>query len=279
MPGVYFIRSGSGVRARVAGISIGLAALLAAAAGCSGPGTRAAIAPEKETLWRDAEEARIAGDHARAADLYATFYRFHYEDPRAPAALLEAGAEFRRAGMPARAREHLLVAAEKDDPRIAPLATLQLGYLERSEGQHAAAAMRFADAAQLAQDPETRAEALLESGISLQKAGAFAEAARPLTACAELAGVAPRHAAEARLALAQEPYFTVQTGAFQERARAAEQIHRLQGAGFPAEVREVAGEGGTLHRVTSGRFQRRPEAEEHAQRLSRALGSEVMIRP
>jgi tetratricopeptide (TPR) repeat protein len=254
-------------------------ATVALAGGCSGPEHRTATVPEKESLWRDAEKARLAGEHAAAAERYATFFRFHHEDERAPAALLEAGAEYRRAGLPQRAREHLMVAAERKDPRIAPLACLQLGYLDRSEGRHAAAAMRFADAAALAQESETRAEALLEAGLSLQKAGAFSEAARPLGACVELSEVAPRHAAEARLALAQEPFFTVQTGAFVERARAAEQVARLEKAGFPAEVKQVAGGDAPLHRVTSGRFPRRPEAEEHAARLSRALGSEVMIRP
>jgi len=256
-----------------------LIAVIALASGCSGPERRSATVPEKDSLWGEAERARLAGDHAVAAERYATFFRFHYQDDRAPAALLEAGAEFRRAGMPERARDHLIVAAERRDPRIAPLACLQLGYLERSQGQHAAAAMRFADAAALAQEPETRAEALLEAGISLQKAGAFAEAARPLGACAELSAVAPQHAAEARLALAQEPFFTVQTGAFAERSRAAEQVARLEVAGFPAEVKQVAAGDAPLHRVTSGRFPRRPEAEEHARRLARTLGSEVMVRP
>lgn len=257
----------------------GFVLLAALATGCFGPEVRPEPTPDAESLWSRAEGARLAGSHDEAADLYTTFYRFHYQDPRAGEALLDAGAEFRLAGRPERAREHFVAAAERKDSPISALAYLQLGYLERSEGQHAASAMRFGDAAQFAIDEETRAEALLEAGISLQKAGAFSEAHRPLAACVKLEEVAPKHAAEARIALAQEPFFTVQVGAFSQDSRAGDLVSRLAAAGFPAEIRAVTTNGNLLHRVSSGQFSRRPEADAYALRIGRELGLDAIVRP
>ena len=203
--------------------------------------------PDAEDLWGRAESARLAGRDSEAADLYATFYRHHYRDPRAAEALLNAGVAHRRAGEPTSARSHLITAAGLGDDRITPHAQLQLGYLERGEGQYAAAAMRFEDAARSARDVETRAEALLEAGISLQRAGAFEEATRPLRACLDLAEVAPRFAEEAREVLARDPSFTVQVGAFARRSHATERSAALVGAGFPAEVRASDATGTSLY--------------------------------
>ena len=248
--------------------------------GCFGPPQKPAVAevPSPDELWERAELARVSGRHGEAAELYSTFHRYHYRDPRAAEALLDAGTEFRRAGNIDRARDHLITAAQKGDPRIAPHAWLQLGYLERAEGQFAAAAMRFQDAAQLAQEAETRAEALLEAGLSMQRAGAFAEAARPLEACAALQSQAPRHAAEAKRALRQPPFFTVQVGVFQDRGRAEEVMKRLAASNLEATIDSRTNDGSAVFRVTSGQFTRRPEAERHAKRL-KTLGHEAWIQP
>ena len=251
-------------------------------AGCFGDSTRRddpiAASPPADTLWERAEVARIAGRHSEAAELYATFHRYHARDPRAAEALLDAGTEFRRAGRLDDARNHLVTAAQRGDVRITPHAWLQLGYLERSQEQFAGAAMRFRDAAIAATDLETRAEALLEAGLSLQKAGAFREARIPLEECIALDATAPVHAAEARVALEQPPHFTVQVGVFRERSHADELVGRLARERFAAVVEEISVEGLIHHRVTSGEFSRRPEAQAHADRLERA-GHSVWIKP
>ncbi len=258
-------------------IAVGILPLV----GCFGTpraGDEVAEAPEADSLWELAEIARVSGRHDEAATLYATFHRYHYRDDRAAEALLDAGTEFRNAGSIDKARDHLVTAAQRGDARIAPHAWMQIGYLERAEGNFAAAAMRFDDAARTALDPETRAEALLEQGISLQRAGAFSEARRPLTECAKLETSAPRHAAEARVALRQPPHFTVQVGVFQDRERAQALALQLSGSKIVTRVLEETVEGILLHRVVSGQYTRRPEAEAQARKI-KFLGHEALIKP
>ncbi|MHC4934901.1 MAG: tetratricopeptide repeat protein [Planctomycetota bacterium] len=250
--------------------------------GCSGGGSPRASEPTvaravaAEELWQRAEVARVAGRHEEAALLYSTFHRSHPTDPRSTEALLDAGTELRRAGRVEEARNQLLAAASRGDPRITPHAWLQLGYLERTEDQFAGAAMRFRDAAITATDDETRAEALLEAGLALQRAGAFTEARAPLEQCLRLAAAAPRHAQEAREALKIPGHFTVQVGVFEARERAEQLMAQLQADGFPAQLEEDGAE--PRFRVTSGRFARRPEVITHADRLQ-ARGYPVWIKP
>ena len=270
-------RRGLAVWAALGLFSILLPSLTVGCFGTPNQPATAEVSPPDQ-LWEQAELARVAGRHAEAAELYATFHRFHYRDPRAAEALLDAGTEFRRAGNIDRARDHLITAAQKGDPRIAPHAWLQLGYLERAEGQFAAAAMRFQDAAQSAMEIETRAEALLEAGLSMQRAGAFAEAARPLNACVQLRSQAPKHAEEAERALRQPPFFTVQIGVFKARERAENLMKKLANSNLEATMDMRPSETGAVFRVTSGQFARRPEAERHAQRI-KALGHEAWIQP
>ena len=246
--------------------------------GCFGGPEKIADAPDADSLWEQAEVARVSGRHDEAATLYATFHRYHHRDERAAEALLDAGTEYRRAGSIRQARDHLVTAIQRGDARITPHACMQLGYLERAEGNYAAAAMRFGEAARVATDVETRADALLEQGHSLQRAGAFAEARRPLTACAELADIAPRHAKEARDALRQPPYFTVQVGAFQERKHADALALRISAAKISARVLEDASGAVPLYRVISGEFPRRPEAKARATKLE-SLGFDALIKP
>lgn len=248
--------------------------------GCGGGAQPRTAGPaDADTLWQRAESDRIADRHESAAGWYSEFARWYPSDPRTPEALLGAGTAYRRAELPDLARAHLTAAGDQKDPAVTAQAWLQLGYLERAEGQYAESAMRFQEAARSAELPETRAEALLEGGISLRKAGAFEEARRPLTACAELAEVAPRHAAEAREVLAADPFFTIQVGAFVDPAHAAELARSLVEAGFDAEVRPGRSGVQEVHRVVSGRFARRPEAVRHAEALRTRFGGDPIIRP
>jgi len=192
--------------------------------------------------------------------------------------LLNAGVEFRQAGQPSSAREYLVAAISLTNPRIKPFAQLQLGYLERSEGQFAAAAMRFAESASSALEAETKAEALLEAGLALQRAGAFEEATRPLTAVVNMSEIAPQFAIEARLALQQPAYFTVQVGAFASHERAANLISQLTSDQFKGKIVIENSGPQPLHRVYCGQFTRRPDVEGHAQKLG-AKGYSVLIRP
>ncbi len=256
------------------GASFGLIIAL----GCAGSPTPLSVTPDAQGLWDQAETARIAGQHSEAAELYSSFHRYHYRDPRSAEALLNAGVEYRQAGQPSSAREYLIAATTLTNPRIKPYAQLQLGYLERSEGQYAAAAMRFAESANSAFESETKAEALLEAGFALQRAGAFDEATRPLTAVVNMKDISPRFASEARQALKQPSYFTVQVGAFASNERAANLLSGLKSDRFSGRI-EIDNSGPQqLYRVYCGQFARRPEVEAHAQKLS-AKGYSVLIRP
>ncbi len=63
--------------------------------------------------------------------------------------------------------------------------------------------------------------------------------------------------------------FTVQVGAFVNRANAGRLAEELRRRGYPAEVREGAMDGKGFYRVRVGSFARRTEAEEKAGQMQR----------
>ncbi len=220
--------------------------------------------------WQKARTAWLLDDVATAQISFSRFAELNPYDPRSGEALLTAGICAQRRGRKEEA-EGLLREAQSRGGAIAARALLQRGYLILAN-QPQLASPRFGEAARLAEDVETRAEAWFQHGLSLQRSGRFEEALKPLRLCAQQ-NVAAGLAARARLQLQYDPWFTVQVGAFLERAHALNQLQLLEQAGLPAEIRSPGRKGSPLHRVLSGRFDRRDEAHRHCLRVRSATGN------
>lgn len=219
--------------------------------------------------WQAARTAWLLDDVAAAQLSFSHFAEQNPADPRRGEALLTAGICAQRRGRNDEA-DGLLREAQACGGAISARALLQRGYLVATERPQLAAP-RFSEAARIAVELETRAEAWLQHGIALQRSGRFEEALQPLKMCAAQKA-ALGLAARARLHLQYDPWFTVQVGAFLESAHALRQLQQLERAGLPAEMRSPGRKGSPLHRVLSGRFDRREQASRHALRVRAATG-------
>ena len=245
-------------------------------AGCSNPEARhPAPVPGQsvvaEQLWQKARTAWLLDDVATAQVSFSRFAEQNPLDSRTGEALLSAGICAQRRGRNEEA-EGLLREAQSRGGAVSARALLQRGYLVVTE-QPRLAIPRFAEAARLATEMETRAEAWLQHGLSLQRSGLFQEAKAPLERCAEQ-NIASGLSARARLQLQYDPWFTVQVGAFLERSHALSQLQQLEQAGLPAEIRSPGRKGSPLYRVLSGRFDQRDQANRHSLRVRAALGKD-----
>ena len=252
------------------------AALLVTVGGCQNPSSRihapkSSISPEARIQWDLARTAWLLDDVAAAQSAFSRFAESNPHDPRSGEALLTAGICAQRRGRKEEAAG-LLREAQSRGGAVAARALLQRGYLLLSE-QPGRAVSCFAEAAEKALDPETRAEGWLQHGQALQKAGRFEQAGLPLSRCADQKA-APGLAARAKLLLQLDPWFTVQVGAFLDRSNAQRQLRRLESAGLPAEHRMPGRRGSPLHHVLSGRFDRRDAAIRHSMRIQQVLGTE-----
>ena len=243
---------------------------------CNNPSTRKSTPPPgrnvaTEQLWQQARTAWLLDDVAAAQVSFSRFAEQNPLDPRSGEALLSAGICAQRRGRKEEA-DGLLREAQSRGGAVSARALLQRGYLVSAD-QPRLAIPRFAEAARLATEMETRAEAWLQHGISLQRSGLFQEAIEPLQRCSDQA-VAPGLSARARLQLQYDPWFTVQVGAFLEHSYAMSQLQQLEQAGLPAEVRSPGRKGSPLYRVLSGRFDHRDEAHRHSLRVRALLGKD-----
>ena len=219
--------------------------------------------------WQVARTAWLLDDVAAAQISFSRFAEQNPTDPRRGEALLSAGICAQRRGRIDEA-EGLLREAQSCGGAVSARALLQRGYLVAS-ARPFLAVPRFQEAARLAVEMETRAEAWLQHGISLQRSGRFQEAQEPLKMCAGQTA-SPGLSARARLQLQYDPWFTVQVGAFLESSYAMKQLQQLEQAGLPAELRSPGRKGSPLHRVLSGRFAQREEATRHVLRVRAATG-------
>jgi len=251
--------------------------LMLALVGCSSPPSApvaSGTSPEADTRWRQARTAWLLEQYEDAQRHFSNFAEQHISDPRRQEALLSAGICAQHRGRRVEAAGLLAEVVSIEGPLIAR-ALLQIGYLELNENPQRAV-LRFQRAGEHATDPETRAEALLEAGIALQRCGRFEEAEASLKACVhieEASGLADR----ARLQLENDPWFTVQAGAFLQRSNAEKLTRSLANAGFPAEIRTPGRRGSPLYRVTSGRFNERREAQAHAREVRLHLGGDSPV--
>lgn len=243
--------------------------------GCNNPSARnstpvSAQNTSAEQLWRQARTAWLLDDVAVAQVSFSRFAEQNPRDARTGEALLSAGICAQRRGRKEEA-EGLLREAQSRGGAIAARALLQRGYLVAGENPRLAIP-RFEEAARLATELETKAEAWFQHGICLQRAGMFQEARIPLEQCSQQ-NVAPGLSAKARLQLQCDPWFTVQVGAFLEHSHALNQLQQLEEAGLPAELRSPGRKGSPLYRVVSGRFDHRDQAHRHSLRIRAALGN------
>lgn len=251
--------------------------VLLALVGCSTlPSTPAPSpsSPGADSLWRQARTAWLLEQYDDAQRHFSNFAEQHISDPRRQEALLSAGICAQHRGRRGEAAGLLAEVVSIEGPLIAR-ALLQIGYLELNENPQRAV-LRFQKAGEVATDLETRAEALLEAGIALQRCGRFEEAEASLMACVHIEE-APGLADRARLQLENDPWFTVQAGAFLERSNAEKLTRSLANAGFPAEIRTPGRQGSPLYRVTSGRFKERSEAQAHAREVRLHLGGDSPV--
>lgn len=228
-------------------------------------------APETRKQWDLARTAWLLDDVAAAQAAFSRFAESNPQDPRSGEALLTAGICAQRRGRNKEA-DGLLREAQSRGGAVAARALLQRGYLLLPE-QPVRAISCFAEAAEKALDPETRAEGWLQHGQALQRSGRFEKAADPLNRCSDQQD-APGLAARAKLLLQYDPWFTVQVGAFLDRSNAQRQLRKLESAGLPAEHRMPGRRGSPLHRVLSGRFDQRDAAIRHSLRIKQVLGTE-----
>jgi len=245
-------------------------------AGCNNPQTRHSATTQgqnigAEKLWQKARTAWLLDDVATAQISFSRFAEQNPLDARSGEALLSAGICAQRRGRNEEA-EGLLREAQSRGGAISARALLQRGYIVSANQPHLAIP-RFKEAARLATEMETRAEAWLQHGISLQRAGFFQEAREPLEQCSEQ-NFAPGLSARARLQLQYDPWFTVQVGAFLEHSHALGQLQQLEQAGLPAEIRSPGRKGSPLYRVLSGRFDQRDHAKRHSLKVRAALGKD-----
>ncbi len=233
--------------------------------------------PVAQQQWDSARTAWLLDDVSTAQIAFSRFAEANPQDPRSGEALLTAGICAQRRGRQVEA-DALLREAQARGGAVAARALMQRGYLLLTE-QPGAAVSCFKRAASAALDPETRAEGWLQHGMALQRSGRFEEARSPLLRCAEQEQ-SKGLSAKARLLLQHDPWFTVQVGAFLERSNAQRLLKKLESAGLPAEHRMPGRKGTPLHRILSGRFDRRDEAIRYSLRVKQALGLEdVKVTP
>mgnify|MGYP002057015200 CR=1 FL=1 len=243
--------------------------------GCSsGSSKRPSVSapnPIVESQWQDARKAWLLDDVAVAQSAFSLFAERYPTDRRSGEALLSAGICAQRRGRMEEA-EGLLREAQSRGGAIAARALLQRGAIAIDLNPARAAAC-FREAGLQAIDNETRSEAFYQQGVALQRLGRFEEAQVALQNCLQLGG-SGKHSAQATLRLQYDPWFSVQVGAFLKKSLALKLSTRLQDAGFLTEIRMPGRKGSPLHRVLSGRYKVRSEAQQHASRIQAALGLE-----
>lgn len=223
--------------------------------------------------FRQAESLWLMGEHGRAYRAFIDFTSRHPQSKRLGEAYLYAGMASEQHGDRENSRRCYEHAARDANRRVAARAALAMGEWSMRGDGFAEAAGHFRNAARLAADEETRAEATLKAGISLQKAGMFEDARALLQGCARN-GALPKYADQARYRLEMDPFFTVQVGAFLKEQNARDKMQQLVRAGIDSELRAPGASGIPFYRVVSGRFPDRAAAVSHQRRIFGAIGGE-----
>lgn len=231
------------------------------------------LAPEE---FRRAESLWLMEQYDEAYRGFIAFTSRHPQSRRLGEAYLYAGMSAEKKGDRQNAIRCFEYAAREPDRKVSARAALEMGEWHMEGEGFADAAGHFRNAGRLAADEETRAEAMLMTGISLQKGGMFEEARSVLHACA-LNKFSRKYADQARYRLAMESHFTVQVGAFLDEKNAQAKMKALAAAGINAEMRSPKASGVPFFRVLSGRFEIRPDAVAHQTRIRAALGGEKPI--
>jgi tetratricopeptide (TPR) repeat protein len=164
-------------------------------------------------------------------------------------------------------REYREIIDSLDDPALKSLALQSLGDLEARAENHTAAAAYYRQALELETEPEVRHGIEQRLGVCLQQGGEFAEARRVFEGIIAQAPGSPA-AAAARQRLLLPDYFTVQVGAYADRANAERQVTALKRAGFAARIEPPEDPARPLFHVRVGEFRTRAQANATRARLA-----------
>jgi tetratricopeptide (TPR) repeat protein len=256
--------NGGGMR-RMAAL-LGLALL---GAGCQ-VGATGRINPQ---VLAQADEAFLREQYSQAAGLYESFLQDNPNDPAKVEIRLQAGKARAGAGQPdAALQQYDLALGAQPDPSLRWEIQFRKAVVLRLMGDPARAVSLFRLVAQAPASERGRAvssdELYWEYAAALFRAGDFRAGQ------AELGKVSPKGPYERklipRLGLTG---FTVQVGAYADRAAAEAEAAKVKGALKPVVFDKV------LYIVTSGLFARYDEALLEADRLRRQGYREVMVLP
>lgn len=149
------------------------------------------------------------------------------------------------------------------------LALEDLGMIDLETGAYPAAAARFREALALQKEPKEREHIRYKLAMALQRDGKFQEARQHYE---EIIKADPdaKLALKVRSRLKLPDYFTVQVGAYGDKAKADQQVQIFQAAKFDAFIEPVRSGDKILYRVRAGKFSKRQEALNLKDRISDA---------